>query len=96
MIDPGQRRQQFIAACDLLGGQRAVARILAVTDRTVRNLCSGQAHIKIGFMRDLTTALEAHARACQRLARDTDPLFNANLTEAEAAARVSGPGKRHG
>lgn len=87
MIEQSQRRQQFITACDLLGGQRAVARILDVSDRTVRNLCSGNGQIKLGFMRDLTTALEAHARACQRLARSTDPLFSANWTAEETAQR---------
>lgn len=86
MIDQSRRREYFNMACDLLGGQRAVARILKVTDRTVRNLCSGNQEIRIGFMRDITTALDRRARACVSLARVTDPLFVANLTAAEVKA----------
>ena len=37
-IDPDRRRADFVRATDLLGGQRATARLLGVSDRTVRNL----------------------------------------------------------
>lgn len=87
MIDQEKRRQDFNEATELLGGQRAVARILGITDRTVRNLCSGKSEIKIGFMRDITDALEARARACARVSRSTDPLFSSNWTAAEQAQR---------
>ena len=87
MIDQEQRRKDFNEATELLGGQRAVARILDVTDRTVRNLCSGKSDIKIGFMREITNALEKRARACTRVSRRTDPLFSTNWTAAEQAQR---------
>jgi DNA-binding transcriptional regulator YdaS (Cro superfamily) len=87
MIDQETRRQHFNEATELLGGQRAVARILRITDRSVRNLCSGKTDIKIAFMREITTALEARARACARVSRATDPLFSANWTAAEQAER---------
>lgn len=86
MIDQPTRREYFSMACELLGGQRSVARILKVSDRTVRYLCSGHQEIKIGFMRDITTALDRRSRACVALARVTDPLFVANLTADEIAA----------
>lgn len=95
MIDQNRRREYFNMACDLLGGQRAVARILKVSDRTVRNLCAGTHDIKIGFMRDVTTALDRRAHACVALARVTDPLFVANMTEAEAAS-LTRPENRRG
>ncbi len=86
MIDQETRRLQFVHACDLLGGQREVARILQVSDRTVRSLCSGDSAIKQGFMREITEALYQRSKACNALARRTDPMFTANLTAAEIAA----------
>lgn len=87
MIDQEQRRQFFITACELLGGQRPVARRLGVSDRTVRYLVAGDLTLTVSFMRDLTAALDEHARTCLRLARSTDPLFAANLTADELKAR---------
>lgn len=86
MIDQQQRREHFLMAVELLGGQRPTARILKITDRAVRNLCSGATEIRAGFMRDITDALDKRARACVALARITDPLFTANLTAAEVKA----------
>lgn len=87
MIDQEQRRQLFIEACELLDGQRAVARILGVSDRTVRYLAAGDLTLTKGFMGDITHALRQREGACRALAAKTDPLFNANLTAAEIAAR---------
>jgi hypothetical protein len=72
------RLDNFIIAVDLLGGQRSVACILDVSDRTVRDLVAGRKHIHDGFMRDITTALYDRERTCRELARQTDPLFAAN------------------
>lgn len=87
MIDQTERRNRFNAAVDLLGGQRRVAQILDVTDRTVRNLASGRQDIRVGMMHDVSVALRDRAAACADLAKATDPLFNANRTAAEIAAR---------
>ena len=78
MIDPEQRRQDFITACQLLGGQRATALVLAVSERMVRNMVKGSYHIHDGFMGDIAAALIQHATACRDLAKRTDPFFTAN------------------
>jgi DNA-binding transcriptional regulator YdaS (Cro superfamily) len=82
-VTPEQRRQDFILACALLGGQRRAAKILDISERSVRNLVNGTHPVHSGFMRDITAALRDHARACTELARRTDPLFTANRTAAE-------------
>lgn len=96
MIDPEKRRQDFIAAAELLGGQRALGRILGVSERTVRYLVAGDLTITRGFMRDLTHALRTRATDCAQLAKATDPLFTANLTAAEIAARPQPTEARRG
>lgn len=73
-----ERRADFLLAVELLGGQRPVAKILNITERTVRGLVSGGRHIHDGFMQDITTALYDRERSCRELARRTDPLFAAN------------------
>lgn len=78
-----QRRQDFIAATELLGGQRATARILDISERSIRNLVNGSHPVHIGFIGDITNALRDHARACNELAKRTDPLFSANLIDGE-------------
>jgi hypothetical protein len=92
MIDQDQRRQHFIAACELLGGQRPVARILGVSDRTVRYLVAGDLTLTRGFMRDITAALRDRGTACRALAAQTDPLFSANWTPEEAARQEKARG----
>lgn len=96
MIDQEQRREFFNMACELLGGQRTTARILKVTDRTVRSLCAGDSAIKLGFMRDITAALRTRGEACRALAAKTDPLFNANLTADEIRQRPQAKEARRG
>jgi hypothetical protein len=86
MTDPkteDQRHADFLLAVELLGGQRATARLLDIAERTVRALVSRERNLHSGFMRDLTAALRNHASACTALARQTDPLFTANRTAAE-------------
>jgi DNA-binding transcriptional regulator YdaS (Cro superfamily) len=73
-----QRRQHFIAAVNLLGGQAKAAARLDIAERTMRDLVSGRRHIHDGFMADITTALYDRERMCRELARKTDPLFIAN------------------
>jgi DNA-binding transcriptional regulator YdaS (Cro superfamily) len=86
MTDPmnqERRRQDFILAIELLGGQRATARLLGITERSMRNLVNGSNPIHMGFIGDITEALRDHARACNDLAKATDPLFTANLIPGE-------------
>lgn len=82
-ISEDRRHADFLRAVDMLGGQRATARILNVAERTVRALVSRDRRLHIGYMRDITAALRDHAGACTALARQTDPLFNANRTLEE-------------
>ncbi len=82
-ITEDQRHEKFLLGIELLGGQRATARLLPLAERTVRALVARDRALHSGIMRDLTTALRNHARACTELARSTDPLFTANRTAAE-------------
>lgn len=79
-VDPAVQRAAFAEGVEHLGGGRAAARILGVTDRTVRDLCSGKRALHLGFLHDMTAALTTHADACRRIARRLDPLFSANRT----------------
>ena len=85
-----QRRKDFILATHLLGGQRAAAKLLDISERSVRNLVNGTHPVHSGFMRDITTALRDHASACNELARRTDPLFTANRTAVERMEKANG------
>ncbi len=61
----------FAQAVDLLGGQRATADYLGVSDRTVRALLNpdGKNGRKLhdGFLRDTAAALVQHAEKCRKL-----------------------------
>jgi hypothetical protein len=77
------QRELFACAAELLGGQRATARALDVTDRTVRALLAGERPLHAGFLRDVAAALIAHADACRKLERRLSPAFLDNLTAAQ-------------
>jgi hypothetical protein len=54
-------------ATELLGGQRGLARILNVGERSVRAWLAGDRGISDGVLRDVAQALARHAAACGRL-----------------------------
>lgn len=87
IISPEDQHRRFIAAVTALGGQANTARVLGVTDRTVRDLVSGKRAIHTGFLRDIAGALLGHAEYCRQLERDLTPLMHKNLTEAQRNER---------
>lgn len=80
----------FLDAVRALGGQVAVARLLNVTDRTVRGLMSGDRPLHTGYLRDISQALLGHAEYCRELERNLNPLFDRNLTDQQRAERPDG------
>jgi hypothetical protein len=59
------RRDWFNLACDLIGGQRAMARALDVGERSVRSWCAGDRGINERIIQEARKALRRHADACR-------------------------------
>jgi DNA-binding transcriptional regulator YdaS (Cro superfamily) len=81
---------RFIDAVELLGGQRAAARAIGVSDRTIRFLVAGQKPLHTGYTRDIATALLDHASRCSALERQINPLYTANRTAAQRNEKPDG------
>lgn len=81
---PEMQLQFWIAAVQLLGGQRCVARLLNSDESTIRALCSGESALDEGWLRGISRALLAHAEHCRKLERKLDPAFLTNLTAEQA------------
>jgi hypothetical protein len=90
MIDPATQHQRFLAAIDLLGGQRATARAIGINDRTLRALIAGEKNLHQGYLQDIATALQHHADACREAERQLSPLFTANLTQHQQDTPLHG------
>jgi hypothetical protein len=91
--DPDTQLAQFTRAVELLGGQRATARYLKVSERTIRFLLAGERALHDGWLRDVSAALIAHADECRQMERQLSPAFASNLT-AEQARRQGAPDAR--
>jgi hypothetical protein len=87
---PETQLARFRQAIELLGGQRATARVLGCNERTIRALWNGERPLHDGWLRDIAAALIAHADQCRALERQISPAFTGNLTEDQRTA------KRHG
>jgi hypothetical protein len=57
-------------AAELLGGQRALARVLDVGERSVRAWLAGDRNISDGVLSDTQDALSVHAMKCTTLAHE--------------------------
>jgi hypothetical protein len=80
MTTPAESQHKlFVKASDMLGGQRAAARAMDISERTMRRLIAGDSPIHDGFMRDMAKALLDHAQACRELERRLAPELAANL-----------------
>ena len=90
---PETQLDYFHHAVAALGGQRAAARYLNVSERNVRFLLAGDRELHDGYLRDIAAALIQHADKCRALERQISPAFAANLT-AEQAARQGKPDAR--
>lgn len=62
--DATSRRDWFIEACRLVGGQRAMAAALYVTERSVGRWCAGERPVPDGAVADAVAALRGHGNAC--------------------------------
>lgn len=76
---------RFRRAVDLLGGPRAAAAELGVTERTMTRLFAGASPLHYGFLQDTAAALLRHAEACRRMERLLSPAFAENLTPDQPA-----------
>lgn len=78
---PETMLQKVERAIALLGGREATARILGMSDRSLRFLLSGRRNLHTGILEDLARALIAKAEACRQLEREISPAFAANVTD---------------
>lgn len=85
-ITPEQQLSDFRDAVQLLGGERSAARAIGIGERTIYRLLSGESPLHSGFLRDIATALIAHADRCRALERRLSPAFAANLTARQITA----------
>lgn len=69
LSDP-DRRRLIRQAADLVGGGHALARMLAVTPRTVQAWLAGDRTPRDGVMADLARVLAAHGDKCRALAAE--------------------------
>ncbi|MGF7151279.1 hypothetical protein FHS96_004942 [Sphingomonas zeicaulis] len=71
-MNPDEKLEVFSRGVDLLGGQRATAKALDVTDRTIRKLLSGEMIVHDGFMKDMAAALHTMMADCRDLIAKID------------------------
>lgn len=83
-INPETTLEWFAQAVQLLGGQRATARYLDVSERNIRYLLAGDVPLHDGFLRDTAAALVKHANQCRMVERH---LFGATVQSADPEAR---------
>lgn len=76
---PVEQIERFSLAVELLGGQRAAARILKTSDRAIGDLCNGKHPLSIALLRDISRALIMHADACRLMERRLSPAFLDNI-----------------
>lgn len=74
----GPKLALFTRACDLLGGNKAAAQALGMSDRSLRYLFDGTRPLHTGLLADISTALLAHADQCRALERQLSPAFAEN------------------
>jgi hypothetical protein len=84
---PVEQIERFSLAVELLGGQRAAARILALPEEAIGALCNGKTALHVGILRDISRALIMHADACRLLERRLSPAFLGNILPGQG-----GPG----
>ena len=75
-------------AVELLGGQRAAARILALPEDSIGELCNGHRALHVDILRDISRALILHADACRLLERRLSPAFVANILPGQGGPRI--------
>lgn len=84
--DPSTQLERWNQAVDLLGGQRATARLLGCSERTMRALCSGERQLHEGWLRDISAQLLQHAEACRHAERGLSPAFASNRVDGQRDA----------
>lgn len=76
---PIEQIERFSTAVELLGGQRAAARLLGLAEPEVVDLCHGRAPLDVGLLRAISRALILHADACRLMERRLSPAFLDNM-----------------
>ena len=84
-ITPAEQLDEIATAIRLLGGHRAAARVLGISERNLLRIAKGQSPAHEGLMRRISEALLAHIEACKICERRITPAFAANRTAAQAA-----------
>ncbi|WP_132385070.1 YdaS family helix-turn-helix protein [Novosphingobium sp. PhB165] len=73
----------FAQAVDAVGGQRAMARFMGISEKEVRDWLSGDAELDRNALRSASQGLIKHADMCRRLERKLSPAFVENLTDKQ-------------
>lgn len=81
--DPRAQLETYRDAVNALGGIRASARYLAMSERQAGRLYSGASPLHDGILRDISAALLTHADRCRMLERRLSPAFTGNLTAGQ-------------
>lgn len=71
-----------------LGGQQQTAKILEISDRSLRYLLSGERRLHADQLERISNALIAQADECRAIERQLSPAFAQNLSEAQARPRL--------
>jgi hypothetical protein len=90
MINPVIQLDDFRKAIRLLGGGRATADALGVSDRHIRHVLAGKRELHAGILADLDDALARRANDCRDLRRRLSPVFERNLTPEQRERPIHG------
>lgn len=82
-MDPLVQRKHFARAVDLLGGVKAAAKVIGVSEVGMVALLSGAEPLEPRVLERASKALIAHADACRAMERRISPAFVTNLTHAQ-------------
>lgn len=83
MVRRMNRKVALECAAVLVGGQRALAAVLHVSERSVRGWLGFDRDIGDGVLLDAADALEAHAMRCQSRAKSIRDLVKQQKQEGE-------------
>jgi hypothetical protein len=90
MITPVIQLDDFRKAIRLLGGGRATADALGVSDRHIRHVLAGKRELHAGILADVDDALARRANDRRDLRRRLSPVFERNLTSEQSERPIHG------
>ncbi|WP_197410886.1 hypothetical protein [Novosphingobium sp. FSW06-99] len=83
-MDTETQREIFRQAVDLLGGQRATAAILNISERSMRMLLAGERRLHTRFLEEVCRELLDRAARMRAIERQLSPAFTENHTPDQA------------